>query len=70
MQLRPRVGPLRAQLGSGDSRSRDADGPVEAKTGSGDARIDAVAEGSIRVNSGTGDVAIGILGPAPWCAST
>lgn len=53
-------GPFRANVVSGDLRLRDAAGPVAATTVSGDVRVDRVAEGTVELQSVSGDVEVGI----------
>jgi len=55
------------KTGSGDVAISALDGQLDAKSGSGDTRVDVASQGSIRVRTASGDVAVGVAaGTAAW----
>jgi len=53
-------GPLTARAASGDVRVDEASGGTKIRTASGDQRIGAVAEGSVELQSMSGDITVGV----------
>jgi DUF4097 and DUF4098 domain-containing protein YvlB len=54
------AGPLSARAASGDVRVDEASGGTKIRTASGDQRIGAVAEGSVELQSMSGDIVVGV----------
>jgi DUF4097 and DUF4098 domain-containing protein YvlB len=60
-------GRVTANVASGDIAIEEAGGPVRASTASGDLRIECVHGDNLRVNSASGDVAVGVpFGTKVW----
>jgi DUF4097 and DUF4098 domain-containing protein YvlB len=60
-------GPLTARAASGDVRVDEASGGTKIRTASGDQRVGAVAEGSVELQSMSGDIVVGIRqGSSLW----